>query len=225
MGDPALDTKNDPLAIEGMENLFVEDSPEDVPVSSGTVQDQTKYSPGLVQKGPADLIHPITVDEAARLLNISSNAICKRLRKGTLVGKKIAGKFKDEWLVEGAGLIEVLSLEFNSFEDGPSGNSEASGTVQDQANDYTGSVQESPGSVHEESRDSVIRLVNLVEKQAAKLEAAAGQIGYLQSQLESQRELVQAKEAEIRLLTDSQHKRSWWVRFSAWFLGRTTELP
>lgn len=208
MGDPAREITNDPLAIEGLEDVFDQDSPKDGP---GIVLDQTQNSPGSVQESPGNLVHPISVDEAARLLNVSTNAVCKRLRKGTLIGRKIPGKFKDEWLVEGAGLIEVLKVDFNAVQDSPKANFIEFGSVLDQTEDSPGSVQESP--------DSLGRLVDLIEKQATKLEAAAGQIGYLQAQMESQTNLLNAKEAEIKLLMDSQQSSGWWRRFCLWFLG------
>lgn len=214
MSEPAPVVKIDSVSVDGLEVLFDEDSPQLPQAASSSVQDQTSIGPGSVPESPSPkkLVHPITVDEAARLLNISTNAVCKRLRKGSLVGQKIPGKFKEEWLVEGAGLIEVLKVDFNSVQESPPEDPAGSSSVQDQTGVSPGSVQESP--------ESLSRLVDLVEKQAAKLEAAAGQIGYLQAQLESQSRLLEAKEAEIKLLTDSQHKASWWLRFSSWFLGK-----
>jgi hypothetical protein len=214
----APEVKTDPVSIEGMEILFDQDSPEKNSPESMSVQDRTTISPNSVQDSPGKLVRPITVEEAARLLNISTNAVCKRLRKGSLTGQKTTGKYKDEWLVEGSELIEILKVDFSSFQDSPEIISAESGSVQDQTKLSPGSVQESP--------DSLTRLVDLVEKQAAKLETAAGQIGYLKAQLESQgnylegqAKLLEAKEAEIKLLTDSQHKVGWWSRFSAWFTG------
>jgi hypothetical protein len=210
MGDPAPDATINPLAIEGMESLFLEDSPQEKSGQSGTVQDKTDEIFGSVQDSPSGLVNPISVEEAARLLGISSNAVCKRLRKGTLIGKKIIGKFKDEWLVEGVGLIEVLNVEFSKSEDSPDGTASGSRTVQDQTDDGPSFIQDSP--------DSVTRLLDLVEKQSAKLEAAAGQIGYLQAQLETQTKLLQVKDDQLKLLTDSQHKRGFWARFGSWFV-------
>jgi hypothetical protein len=212
MGDLAHELITDPLAVDGLENLFAEDSPLKVLSSDSTVQDSTESGTRSVQDVPGGLVHPISVDEAARLLNISSNAVCKRLRKGTLVGKKIAGKFKDEWLVEGAGLIEVLNVDFSSVQDSPSEIRDEEWTVQDQTGDSDRSVQESP--------DATLTLLALVEKQSAKLEAAAGQIGYLQAKMEEQNKQLEQKTEQLKLLTDSQHKRSWFQKFSSWFLGR-----
>lgn len=211
MGDAAPDVIENHLAIEGMESLFAEDVPQEKFGQSRTVQDQISDLSSSVQDSPPGLVHPISVEEAARLLGISTNAVCKRLRKGALIGKKIVGKFKDEWLVEGAGLIEVVNVELGKVEDGPQDVIHESSSVQDQTNDSPSSVQDSP--------DSMIRLLDLVEKQSAKLEAAAGQIGYLQAQLETQTKLLQVKDDQLKLLTDSQNKRGWWARFASWFVG------
>jgi len=208
VSDPAPEIKIDPISTEGMDVLFAEDGPDATEVLFRPVPDQTAISPSSVRERPRPLVHPITVDEAARILKISSNAVCKRLRKGTLSGQKIPGKFKDEWLVEGAGLIEVVNPV---DEDGPENVQDSTSSVQDQTPISPDLVQDGP---------SLSRLVSLIEKQSAKLEAAAGQIGYLQAQLESQARLLETKEAEIKLLTDSQHKGGWWVRFCSWFVGR-----
>jgi hypothetical protein len=212
MGDPAVDIEKDPLAIEGLEEVFTQDGPDENFQKNSSVQYSPEDSPGSVLDGSARLVHPISVEDAAGILNISTNAICKRLRKGSLVGVKIPGKFKDEWLVEGAGLIEVLKVDFDKVQDSPEEFSDDRSSVQDQTEISPGSVQNSP-------EPSVTRLLDLVEKQAAKLEAAAGQIGYLQAQLESQALLNAEKENQIKLLTDSQVKHGAWSRFWGWFTG------
>lgn len=207
MSDPALEVESNPLTIEGFEDVFAEQSP---PRDSRTVQEQTEESCSPVQDRP--LVRPISVDEAAGILGISTNAVCKRLRKGTLIGRKIQGKFKDEWIVEGAGLIDIVELDFGKTEDSPTSTEDSPETVQDQTKD-------SPGIVRENG-PSIIRLLDLLERQAAKLEAASGQIGYLQAQLESQMKLLETKEGEIKLLMDSQKKAGAWTKFWLWFTGK-----
>lgn len=57
------------------------------------------------------------------------------------------------------------------------------------------------------------RLVELVERQSKELQAASCRIGWLESQL-------QEREKEIKLLTDSEHKKVvWWRSAWAWFVG------
>lgn len=211
MDDLALQTMSDPVAVDGLEDVFSKDSPGQAAPEARTVQDQTSNISGSVQDCTRPLVNPISVDEAARILGISSNAVCKRLRKGSLVGRKIQGKFKEEWLVEGAGLIEVLNVDVSTVQDSPGEISSAGSSVQDQTIHDSRSGQERPDA-------SLARLLDLVEKQAAKLEAASGQIGYLQAQLESQTKLIEMKDVQLKLLTDSQHKRGWWAQFASWFV-------
>jgi hypothetical protein len=54
-------------------------------------------------------------------------------------------------------------------------------------------------------------LLELVAEKDRKLEAATYRLGYLESQLEG-------KDRVIKLLTDSQHKPSWWQRFKTFFV-------
>jgi hypothetical protein len=71
------------------------------------------------------------------------------------------------------------------------------GMVQDRTEDSTTSVQASP--------QTASLLVELVEIQAANLEAAAGQIGYMQAQLASPRKVS--------------------IRPGEWAIGRPRILP
>lgn len=215
MGDPAVDTKVDPLNVEGLEDIFAKDGPQNDQETTWTVLDQTEQNTSSVQDGPGKLVHPISVEEAANILKISPNAVCKRLRKGSLLGNKIPGKFKDEWLVEGAGLIEVLSIDVKQKQDSSDEAPPENSTVQDQTTHNSRTVQEGPN-------EHTSRLLDLVEKQAAKLEAAAGQIGYLQAQLESQTRLLETKESQIKLLTDTSHPKSIWARLASWFTSART---
>jgi chaperonin cofactor prefoldin len=57
----------------------------------------------------------------------------------------------------------------------------------------------------EDPRDKIIKDLQ------DKLEAATFRVGYLQHQVET-------KEEQIKLLTDSQHKPSWWLRLKNLFL-------
>lgn len=224
MGDPLPEVKIDVVSIDGLEDVFSQDVPIEIlpalstgPERAEDCTSQVQDGASLVQESPQFLVHPISVEEAAKLLKISPNAVCKRLRKGSLVGKKTPGKFKDEWLVEGAGLIEILDVDLSSsVQDSPCEIAAEETKVQDQTEDCATELQDRISSV-QESPQATTRLIELVEKQAAKLEAAAGQIGYLQAQLLSQKEALETKEEQLKLLTDSQHKTGWWSRFCSWF--------
>jgi len=81
----------------------------------------------------------------------------------------------------------------------------------------------------------VNRLLTVIEKQSTKLEAAAGQVGYLKAQLDAYQEQVkllpdlQTQAAKVQMYeTHSKEleaeleriKANWWYRFWNWFNGR-----
>ncbi len=55
--------------------------------------------------------------------------------------------------------------------------------------------------------------LEVIEVLQSKIEILTYRNGYLEAQLENQRE-------QIKLLTDSQHKPSVWTNFASWFMGR-----
>lgn len=123
----------------------------------------------------------LSIKEAARFLGVSPNTIRARIKSGEVMAGKVKGPTGEQWRV---------------FVDAP-----------DKA-----LVQESVGSAE------VSRLLDIIEKQSGllaaqsgKLETAAGQIGYLQAQLEAGKET-------IKLLEDRQSV-GWWRRAWNWFTG------
>lgn len=130
----------------------------------------------------------LSVEEAADRLGISVRAVQKRLKKGTLSGQKEKTANGGRWLVDGNELdasqgANIVRVDANCHE-------------QDANHDE-------PGASSEIASDKLIRDLQ------AKLEAASYRIGYLEAQLETERQ-------QIKLLTDSQHKPGWWARFKKW---------
>ncbi|PZM77185.1 MAG: hypothetical protein DKT66_28510 [Candidatus Melainabacteria bacterium] len=75
-----------------------------------------------------------------------------------------------------------------------------------------------PITVQSEHSANIQRLLEVIESERSysrslneRLEAANHRNGYLEAQAEGFQE-------QIKLLTDSQHKRGWWARFSSWFM-------
>lgn len=54
-------------------------------------------------------------------------------------------------------------------------------------------------------------LLAIIADKDSRLEAATYRVGYLEAQLEG-------RDREIKLLTDSQHKPTWWQQFKAFFI-------
>lgn len=119
----------------------------------------------------------LPIKEAARILGISTNSVRAKLKSGELSGCKVKGPTGEQWRVE---LTKVTS-ETTKL-----------------TNEPTKTRELAPSG-------EVSRLLDIIERQASKLEAASGQIGYLQSQLENSRD-------QIKLLED-RRKSPWWRRF------------
>ena len=131
----------------------------------------------------------ITVVEAASLLKKSERTVQRYAKSGKLRSKT------DE-----SGRLLILSATPADFLDGTD-------NVATSADSDNG-LAISAGGVATGADNE--RLWNLLKEKDAKIEALLMRNGYLQAQVETSQEA-------IKLLTDSQHKPSWWAKFSNWF--------
>lgn len=203
MSDTARDYQLLPATTtDGLEELF------DAEVVPSTTRDY--------QVGPTE---GLPVEKAAKLLGLSTKTIKDRLRKGTLRGYKVADKFGDKWLVCLDGDSQVLPGPTDADDlvlPGPT-DTEDLVLLGPTDSDY----QVLPGPTNDEvaptksteQTPEMLALLALLEQRDRELQAAAFRNGYLESQLETQRE-------HIKLLTDSQHKKTWWHRFTSWCAGQ-----
>ncbi len=212
MGDPAFDTKRDPLTIEGLEDLLEQGSPQG---GASSEQDGTDAEvidvPGGPQGGPNT--KDATAEEAAALLGISVRAVLKRLNKGTLRGRKAVTKFGEKWLVDREELPKTIHVEV-SEQGGPQDvPANEQGGPEDRTSTNKGGPQGGPAQ-HDHVQQLVLaqslsnqgELIATVLKQAQIIE-----------QLTSD---LRQKEDRIKLLSDGQQSKGWWTRFCSWFYGR-----
>lgn len=199
MSDTAHDYQTTSAATtDGMDDLFEEGSAENQKaklLDSATAADCDFGS----AKGLAAWF---SIEDASRRLGISKNAVQKRLKRGKLIGKKTSGPFGDIWLVDLSSENQVLEIEFEN----PEGSVEAeeakpSGSASEQQ-DFEGSAKGLAGRTEIEFAWQM-ELLNRVER----LSLENGQL----------KALLQEREKEVRLLTDSQQKSGWWAKFSSWF--------
>ncbi len=126
----------------------------------------------------------LSIKDAARVLGISSNTVRARIKSGEISACKVKGPTGEQWRV---------------FIGNPSG-------------DYQQLTNTLPIASQNNINIEISRLLDMIEKQSVKLEAASGQIGYLKSQLEERERELETSQEQIKLLTDSQHKKGWWAR-------------
>jgi hypothetical protein len=149
----------------------------------------------------------ISVEKAAAIAGISVRAIQKRLKRGTLDGVKTKHGSTERWLVNSTALSLSQADASTAAHDATSLIVDASEVelVRETGADGVESVRELDAPVVDDYKD---KLITDLQNQ---LQAASWRNGYLESKLEE-------REREIKLLTDSQHKPSWWQRFKAFFV-------
>ncbi|MBX9724802.1 MAG: helix-turn-helix domain-containing protein [Candidatus Obscuribacterales bacterium] len=159
----------------------------------------------------------VSITEAARMLGIDRRYALRLAHKGKLSGHQDE---KSQWFIS----IESIKNRMGQAQ----GHSQAKrGQAQGHSPVKMGQAQEE-AQVHdavnlqldEDVRQSEampppnIDLAKALVEISHKLEHATYRNGWLEAKLE---EVQKERDQAIKLLTDSQHKPSWWAKFSSWF--------
>jgi len=224
MDNLAKNYQNVPTDTNGLDDLFGVESGtvrDTVQPLLGNVQDPVSPSVGHVQD---NMPEEISVLEASKILNVDRRSVVRLLNWQKLSGRKDE---RGRWIVNRQSVLQ-RKVDLNTLQD----------TVQDvvsdsvlieientvlQSDSVSDTVLQSDGPVSDVSsvqlggvQDSVLELVKQQGDQLKQaytyLDAATARILYLQDQLDQ-------KDQQIKLLTDSQHKPSWWRKLASWFKG------
>jgi hypothetical protein len=206
MSDTARDYQTADLAsIEGLDVLFTDDADK-------VTWEQPGRSLGMAsneQTLPVNKLGKaswVSVEQAAALLGISSNAVIKRLNKGKLLGEKVPGQFGLKWTVNPSCLPQQIQVEVESAEEQPE-------TVWEQPGNSTGTafhVKALPGTSEGYASESLQILAQVIQTQNDQIQAQTELIKHLTDE-------IRERDNQVKLLTDSQHKPGWWAKFSSWF--------
>lgn len=195
----------DPASTEGLADLFT--SAEQTLISDGGDSDQTV----IIEQGDPDqtpvstLINPErwTLQETAERLSLSLVTVRRRLQKGTLKGHKVQGLNGPEWRIDPPEQTLITDR----------GDSDQT-MIAEQSDPYQTPVNTLINPDQQIVTALLARITEVESKLSEAqnaLQSASWRNGYLESQLESQRD-------QIKLLTDSQHKPGWWQRFKQMFV-------
>lgn len=173
----------------------------------------------------------LTLEDAAKRLNLSERTVQRRLKNGQLKGYKIAGPRGPEWRIKVESCEDTTGQAFAASDDTTF------------STDDTTIVE--TVSTEDTTRDSKATTANAftqfaefyhvqIETLQEKLEAATYRNGYLEAQLssaESQLKLlpdlsakatkVETMEQQIARLEAelANQRKGFWARFGAWFMG------
>lgn len=173
----------------------------------------------------------LTLEEAAKRLNISERTVQRRLKIGQLRGYKVFGPRGPEWRIK-IGSCDDTTENFESTSDDSVFAADDTTFVealssQDKSTDNDLATRA--------FLDTAAFYREQIQSLQEKLEAATYRNGYLEAQLSS-------AETQLKLLPDLSAKatktetmeqqiaklegelvlarRSWWARFGAWFIGQ-----
>ncbi len=195
MFEPATEKKIDSTSVEGMDEVFCSSE-------EGAITSEHSEEPEIIGSSISELLN---TEDAAKRLGISSRAVINRLKAGTLPGKLVQGKYRKEWRVFW-NEVPKTSEETTEIK---IENSEPSEDAAQKVPEEFGSGSER-SEVSSEST-AILGLLDQNKRLMDQLNALTYRNGYLESKLEE-------REREIKLLTDSQAKQSWWARFGSWFV-------
>lgn len=184
------------ISTEGLESLF-----EVMPTGADT----------------ADTLQWVSIVQAAARLNKSERTIHRYLKASKLASKT-------DW--EGR-LLVGLSARADTSSRVPTGegkvnidlptSSEQSAdrltlvlTDADEFDDAVNALPTDAATLQNNFSKEMDKHLELIKQLQEQVQAASYRNGYLESKLEE-------REKDIKLLTDSQHKSSWWSQFSRWF--------
>ena len=168
----------------------------------------------------------LTLEEAAKRLNLSERTVQRRLKQGQLLGYKVAGPRGPERRIKVASCEDTTAADF--------------ATSDDTTDVESVSSEDMTRASHIVASPAYVQFVEFYREQVEtlqeKLEAATYRNGYLEAQLSS-------AESQLKLLPDLSAKatktetleqqiaklelelasarRSWWARFGSWFIGKS----
>ena len=190
MGDPAPNKTNDPLTVEGLEDFLA--------IKSGS---------GNVSPDQTLLDHPPTPDdwwtlpEATTSLAVNERTLRRWIKQGKVEASKVQGPWGEEWRIKPGPVRSGPGSQPGSEIASPDRR------VPDRPPTPDASFEE---LIELRTRLQIAEQQN--EELKAQLQGATFRNGYLEAHLEG-------KDKEIKLLTDSQHKRGWRSQFWSWFIG------
>lgn len=211
MVKPAREVKNTAVEIDGLEDVFevdyrlIEHGANTVSIAvADGTNDRAEQGAGISLKAAS--IH----------YKLAPSTLRMKIKRGEISAKKIDGANGPEWRV----------FPFCADLTEPNRNSANQG-IRQGADTAQARYQSPPPH-------NTNRLLDLIEKQSTKLEAAAGQVGYFKAQMDSYQEQIkllpdlqsqaaraQVQEEKVKQLESElgRIKATWWYRFCAWFLG------
>ncbi len=174
----------------------------------------------------------LTLEQAAKRLNLSERTVQRRLKQGHLRGYKITGPRGPEWRIQLQSSEDTTVSSLPTSEDTTFSTDDMTDVEAVSSEDMTGDSKLAAVRAYGQFVDFY---KDQIESLQEKLEAATYRNGYLEAKLstaETQLLLLpdlsakatktDSLEEQIAKLEEelASVRKSWWVRFGSWFLGK-----
>lgn len=191
------------LTVDDFEHFFVQVNNQNVQVNNQTenehsLNNQTEYQTAVnidekVILNHADVFELVSMAEASRRLKVPYPTLRRQV---------LSGKIPSEPGLDGKPLVKLNISENSKTEMNTNENSMNINEQIEYSPENSPIIQALLGELQREREFS--------RQLTVKLEAASHRNGFLEAQ-------SQTYQDQIKLLTDSQHKRGWWQTVSSWF--------
>ena len=209
MSNTVRDVQQEDLATtEGLDELFA-DTEVETADSLPTSADRSE-SVADILTADAEIIEWLTTTQAAALLGKSERTIQRYAKAGKLKSRSDESGKLFVAVVDTVDSVPTPADGMPTSADNFESVADSSTTDADSLTSDNTSVPTSVDSIYDKVIDDYRGQINELQR---KLEGASFQLGRMQAEIEH-------KDAEIKLLTDSQSKSGRWVRFTKWFFGQ-----
>jgi len=152
----------------------------------------------------------LSLTDAAAQLGISERTVLRRIKDGTVDGRKIGEGRGGVWRI----YLSVSDSQLAPVSDSPTN---TPGTLSDSPTDEPGNVSASVSDSQTQPAQDMIRMVELVDKLQAQNQQLAGQLGFTQAKLqEAERTvalLMAPKDDTAPEPPAEPERRPWWKRW------------
>lgn len=206
MTDTALNIEHlDPASTEGLADLFDDSGTRTHPAATCA---ESIAGPSQFDFGTAPLY---SAAEAAKFLSITKRSVIRLISEQKLTAIKENGKY----LIPETALHE---RKLKTKSDGPETEVLGPSLCEIETDIPPSRNVSRVEAVALEIHDPVTESRFYEDRILKDLEAASYRVGYLEAQMAEQERLIEQQRSQIRLLTDSQYKATWWQRFKQLFV-------
>jgi hypothetical protein len=206
--EPSREVKLNPVSIDGLEEVFEVAGTAGTGIESTEEMSRTYAStdpgqPGQDSIEATEVLTYLSTAEAAKLARVDSRTVRRWFDQKKVRGQFSKGKLLivQEDLLASAEQPEVVTAGTPGTE---------SGTFERQFNESENDDPGRPG----QSADKTDRSALIVSSEFLdRIERLSRENGVLRAMLDEQRR----ENEQLKLLSDSQHKAGWWLRFCSWF--------